>query len=69
VSSLPDFESLTVGAAQRACVAPLKDDDIDEPGSEARLLVGSMPGGGTERVMEESEEDVGADKAMAENEV
>jgi len=65
VSSLPDFESLTVGAAQRACVAPLKDADIDEPVMEARLLVGFVLGGGPERVLADRDEPLSAEQALA----
>lgn len=67
MSSLPDFESLTVGAAQRACVAPLKDADIDEPVMEARLLVGFVLGGGPERVLADRDESLSAEQAMALN--
>ena len=65
MSSLPDFESLTVGAAQRACVALLKDADIDEPVMEARLLVGFVLGGGPERVLADRDELLTADQASA----
>jgi len=65
VSSLPDFEPLTVGAAQRACVAPLKDADIDEPVMEARLLVGFVLGGGPERVLADRDERLTAEQASA----
>ena len=65
MSSLPDFEPLTVGAAQRACVAPLKDADIDEPVMEARLLVGFVLGGGPERVLADRDERLTAEQASA----
>lgn len=65
MSSLPDFESLTVGAAQRACVAPLKDADIDEPVMEARLLMGFVLGGGPERVLADRDEPLSAEQALA----
>ena len=65
--SLPDFDSLTVGAAQRACVAPLKDADIDEPVMEARLLVGFVLGGGPERVLADRDEPLTAEQASALN--
>jgi len=65
VSSIPDFEFLTVGAAQRVCVAPLKDADIDEPVMEARLLVGFVLGGGPERVLADRDESLTSDQASA----
>ncbi|HEY9078782.1 peptide chain release factor N(5)-glutamine methyltransferase [Magnetovibrio sp.] len=56
MSSIPQFENLTVGAAQRACVEPLKVAGIDAPVMEARLLVGFVLDGGPERVLADRDE-------------
>ena len=61
----PTFDNLTVGAAQRACVPPLKAADIDEPVLEARLLVGFVLGGGPERVLVDRDEALTMEQANA----
>lgn len=65
MSPIPEFDGLTVGAAQRACVATLKDAAIDEPVLEARLLVGFVLGGGPERVLADRDETLTAEQASA----
>jgi release factor glutamine methyltransferase len=65
VSTLEDFQNLTVGQAQRVCVPLLKGAGIDEPVFEARVLLGFVLGGGPERVLADRDEQLTPVQAQA----
>lgn len=65
MSTLEDFENLTVGQAQRVCVPLLKDAGIDGPVFEARILLGFVLGGGPERVLADRDERLTPAQAQA----
>ncbi|OEJ66738.1 peptide chain release factor N(5)-glutamine methyltransferase [Magnetovibrio blakemorei] len=65
MSTLEDFQNLTVGQAQRVCVPLLKDAGIDDPVFEARVLLGFVLGGGPERVLADRDEQLSLAQAKA----
>ena len=63
LASVADFSGLNVGEAQRVCVSFLKENGIDQPVLEARILLGYVLGGGPERVLADRDETLSQDQA------